>query len=343
MNSGPRVYIRVSLLMLVGILLIWVLYLARSVLWPFVLAILLVYLLSPLVDYLSQKKLPRVLAVLCVYVIFVAALVTIVLVITPGLANSLQQISKELPQYMAKLEEHTAFLKQQYDKLGLPLEWEDLTGQIIEGTKALARWAVDGIGQLFSGIFFLFLSLVVAFYLLKDAKKMKAGLMKLVPQDYREQTSEFVTEVDQALRGYIRGQAIIAAIVGIAIGVGLFLFGVQYAILLGVAAGVFNVVPYLGPVIAIIPALLIGLLREPFSPWVLLWILLLFVGVNQVEAYFLAPHILAREVKLHPVAVIVAIVVGGAALGIVGVLLAIPALAALKSLLKRIVAEKVQS
>jgi len=343
MNSSPRVYIRVSLLMLVGILLIWVLYLARSVLWPFVLAILLVYLLSPLVDYLSQKKLPRVLAVLCVYVIFVAALVTIVLVITPGLANSLQQISKELPQYMAKLEEHTAFLKQQYDKLGLPLEWEDLTGQIIEGTKALARWAVDGIGQLFSGIFFLFLSLVVAFYLLKDAKKMKAGLMKLVPQDYREQTSEFVTEVDQALRGYIRGQAIIAAIVGIAIGVALFLLRVKYAIVLGVAAGVFNVVPYLGPVIAIIPALLMGLLREPFSPWVLLWILLLFVGVNQVEAYFLAPHILAREVKLHPVAVIVAIVVGGAALGIVGVLLAIPALAALKSLLKRIVAEKVQS
>jgi len=118
---------------------------------------------------------------------------------------------------------------------------------------------------------------------------------------------------------------------------------VKYAIVLGVAAGVFNVVPYLGPVIAIIPALLIGLLREPFSPWVLLWILLLFVGVNQVEAYFLAPHILAREVKLHPVAVIVAIVVGGAALGIVGVLLAIPALAALKSLLKRIVAENVQS
>ena len=325
-----------SLLVLSGISLIWILYLARAVLWPFALALFLVYLLTPLVDYLTDKKLPRVAATFCAYIALFSVFALIMLVVIPRLVDAFQEIYSQLPQYIEVTKEYAASLQEKYRGLRFLLEWEELTDWIFQGITALAGKVAESIVRVPWGIFLFIISLIVSFYFLKDAKIIRSSLINYIPKDYQKKVSEFLTDVDKILGGYIRGQLIIAAIIGTSIGVGLFLLRIKYAFVLGTVAGVFNVVPYFGVVISIVPALLLGLIKDPFSPWIFLWVILLFIGVNQVEMYFLAPRILGREVKLHPVAVIFAIVVGGAALGILGVLLAIPALAILKALFIRL-------
>lgn len=340
MKDELKFYAKAGLLILLGALFIWILYMARGVLWPFVLAFLLSYILTPVVEYLCNKKLPRLLAVFLTYTILVAILVLIMLVIIPGLINTLREISGELPRYVDAVKKYMGFLQKRYEQLGLPWEWEELTGQILRGINTLLGKAMANITGIFSGIFLFILSLIVSFYLLKDARKIRGALINYTPKNFQKEVSEFLTEVDKVLGGYVRGQLVIATIVGVSIGIGLFLLNIKYAFLLGIIAGAFNIVPYLGPVIAIIPALLLALTKDPTSAWIFVWIVLLFTGVNQVEALFLSPHILGREVRLHPVAVIFAIIVGGAALGMMGVLLAIPALALLKALFIRLTQKK---
>lgn len=340
MKDELKFYAKAGLLILLGTLFIWILYMARGVLWPFVLAFLLSYILTPVVEYLCNKKLPRLLAVFLTYTILVAILVLIMLVIIPGLINTLREISGELPRYVDAVKKYMGFLQKRYEQLGLPWEWEELTGQILRGINTLLGKAMANITGIFSGIFLFILSLIVSFYLLKDARKIRGALINYTPKNFQKEVSEFLTEVDKVLGGYVRGQLVIATIVGVSIGIGLFLLNIKYAFLLGIIAGAFNIVPYLGPVIAIIPALLLALTKDPTSAWIFVWIVLLFTGVNQVEALFLSPHILGREVRLHPVAVIFAIIVGGAALGMMGVLLAIPVLALLKALFIRLTQKK---
>jgi len=329
-------YIKVSLLILSGISLIWVLYLARGVLWPFALALLLVYLLTPLVDYLTDKELPRVAATFCAYIVLFSIFALIMLVVIPRLVDAFQEISSELPQYIDATKKYAASVQEKYRGLRLLLEREELTDWIFQGIGALTGKVAQSIAGVPAGIFLFILSLIVSFYLLKDARKIRSALINYIPKEYQKEVSEFLTDVDKILGGYMRGQLIIAAVVGTSIGIGLFLLRIKYAFVLGTVAGVFNVVPYFGAVIAITPALLLGLIKDPFSAWTFLWVILLFIGVSQVEMYFLAPRILSRKVRLHPVAIIFAIVVGGAALGILGVLLAIPALAILKALFIRL-------
>lgn len=325
-----------SLLIVSGISVICVLYLARGVLWPFVLALLLVYLLTPLVDYLTDKKFPRVAGTFCAYIVLFSIFTLIMLVVIPRLIDAFQEISSELPQYIDATKKYAASLQEKYRGLRLLLEREELTDWIFQGIGVLTGKVAQSIVKVPAGIFLFILSLIVSFYLLKDARKIRSALTNYIPKEYRKKVSEFLADVDKILGGYIRGQLIIAAIIGISTGIGLFLLRIEYAFVLGTVAGVFNVVPYFGVVVSIIPALSLVLIKDPFSAWTFLWVILLFIGVNQVEMYFLAPRILGREVRLHPVAIIFAIVVGGAALGMLGILLAIPALAILKALFIRL-------
>lgn len=324
------------LLILAGVGCVIVLYLGREVLWPFILAVLLVYILSPVVDFLIERRLPRLLAVACVFLMLLAAFVGLALLIIPGLVGMVQDIAEELPQYGDRLREYSGIVRDYYERLGIPVPWEELTNQLYGAVRALVENIVNGVLKAFSFAFLSILSLIVAFYLLKDGHKVKNALVRHVPAAYQETVGGLLDEFDHILGSYIRAQAIIALIVGASICVGLLIMGIPYAIFLGSLAGVLNVIPYLGPIIAIIPTLFLALFRDPFSGWILLWIILLFIGVNQAEGYFLAPHIIGRRVNLHPVVVMFAMIVGGAVMGISGVLLAIPVVAMIKAVLRRL-------
>lgn len=140
-------------------------------------------------------------------------------------------------------------------------------------------------------------------------------------------------EMDNSLGSFIRGQLLISAIVGVLIAVGLSIIGVDFALIIGLIAGIFNIVPYFGPVIGAIPAVISALLKSPLSA---VYVVILFIVVNQVESSIISPNILGEHVGLHPVTVIFCIISGGYLFGILGVILAVPVTSIIKVTLRYI-------
>jgi predicted PurR-regulated permease PerM len=170
---------------------------------------------------------------------------------------------------------------------------------------------------------YLILTPVLAFYLLRDFPSMGRAIEQVLPPTRRAGTLLFLRRYDQLLGEYLRGQLLVATFVGIATGLGFWIVGFPNAVLLGVVAGIFNIVPYLGLIVSLVPALLIALLTPP------LWLSLIkvagvFFVVQSLDSYFISPKIVGDRVGLHPVWVMFAIIGFASVFGIVGLLLAIP-------------------
>jgi len=226
---------------------------------------------------------------------------------------------------------------------GLELESEDVTAFVTEQIRALQPSWEDAIGlgrgvQTGLAILgYLVLTPVLTFYILRDFPSMQEWVSRLVPRDRREWTLGFLRRYDTLVGEYLRGQVLVALFVGLATGLGFWLVGFPNAVLLGVIAGVFNIVPYLGLVVSLVPALLIAVLTTPI--WLsLLKVMGVFFAVQSLDSYFLSPKIIGDRVGLHPVWVMLAIIAFGSFFGIIGLLLAIPLAVLIKLLIVNMLA-----
>ncbi|MGB4472629.1 MAG: AI-2E family transporter, partial [Limnochordia bacterium] len=196
--------------------------------------------------------------------------------------------------------------------------------QLVEGVaQRIAGILVGIVSQIIS----LLIAPILAFYLLRDLEAIKRRSFMLIPKRYRLTVFKFCKEINRVVDGFIRGQLVNALLVGSLIAAGLALLGIKYAVFIGLLAGVFNIIPYFGPVIGFVPASLFALAKSPLS---VLWVLILFVVVNQLEANVISPKIIGERVGLHPLAVIFAIFAGGELMGIIGMLVAVPAAAVVR-------------
>jgi predicted PurR-regulated permease PerM len=175
---------------------------------------------------------------------------------------------------------------------------------------------------------------VLTFYFLKDGDKICASIRKMIPPGSRHRIFPVARDIDGVLGGFIRGQLIIAAFVGVTSIIALLLIGVDYAILIGVIAGIANIVPYLGPIIGGSLAVLFALLISPFRA---LLVIVVFIGIQQIEGNILEPIIFGNQVGLHPVLVVLALLAGGSLGGILGLLIAVPTAAVIRVVLLAII------
>ena len=152
----------------------------------------------------------------------------------------------------------------------------------------------------------------------------------LIPKRYRLTIYSLAKEINLIIYGFIRGQLVNAGLVGLLISGGLALLGIKYSLFIGLLAGLFDIIPYFGPIIGFIPASVLALAKSPIS---VVWVLVIFVLVNQIEANIISPKIIGERVGLHPLAVIFAIFAGGELMGIIGMLIAVPAAAVVRVLL----------
>ena len=166
--------------------------------------------------------------------------------------------------------------------------------------------------------------------MLRDHEEMRERLFLYIPLEYRTPIKNVLREVNRALNGFFRGQLLISGAVGLLIYIGLSILKVRYALFIGFIAGLFDIIPYFGPIIGFIPAAAFAFLRSPIS---VLWVLAIFVLANQLESSIIAPKIIGDRVGLHPLAVIFAVLVGGELLGITGMLVAVPAASIVRVLL----------
>ncbi len=311
-----------------------IVYTLRAVLPPFLLAAFIAYAVYPAVDALDRQGLGRSWAILLVYALgglLVAGLGTFFL---PTFVAELAGLSDEIPRHLSRVGEALSDLEGRYERLRLPPLLRQAVDanlrRVQDNLLASIGAAVRSVLGLFSQAFTILLAPVIAFYILLDLPRFRRQVELWLPAPSRGQARTLLREMDRVLAGFIRGQALVSGAVGVLSGAGLALAGVPFALVLGLIAALTNLIPYFGPFLGAAPGLL---LAATVSPGTVAKALLVYVIVQQVEAAVLVPRIMGKTVGLHPLALIFSLLVGGTTLGLVGLILAVPAAGLLRVLL----------
>lgn len=308
----------------------------RLVLIALGLAVLIVAVLEPLVSRLESRRIPRWGATAFVYVAFLlpAGIGTWWLV---RLALSqLEQLVAAGPAIVDELEAVAGRAWMWMADAGVPLPAEDPATWVAEHQDTVAEWAVNLVtaATRFTGfLIVLIVAPVLAFYLLVALPRLRSGLLALLPPVRRDQVVEGLGIVGHTFTRFFQGQFLIAVIVGILSTAGLLILGVPYAVLIGAIAGITNLVPFFGPIVGSVPGVILGWAEGGI--WLAVWVTVLFVVVQQFESYVLSPLIVGSTVRLRPFAVILGMVAGGFTAGLLGMILAVPLMGAVKALYVR--------
>ena len=272
------------------------------------LAMVLAYALEPPLA-VASRALPRALAALLIYVLALGALAGGILLLGPALIQQSQALATRLPGYIDHLN-------------GYPnVPGLDVTGTLHGITQAVLRSAVDVAAAVAGGLVDTALVLVLGFWFMVDGRRMRDVATRLFPPPERDKVRFVQDTVSAVLGAYIRGQLAMAAIIGMSAGLGAFLLGVHYPVVIGILAFLFELIPMVGPILASLPAVVISVF-EPFP--LVLYVIAFFVVMQVIENNVLAPRITGGAVGLHPVAALLAIVVGADLGGVVGALFAVP-------------------
>lgn len=332
MTSTPPRWVWFAL----GIVLLLAFFVSVSgILLPFVVGLAVAYLLDPLADRMEAWRLPRWLATSIAIVLFFGLLIGVFIAIAPMLRDQVMGFAQALPAYIDKLRQLIVGL---IDEAGGSRQAETLVQQ--SGGKVV-EWVGAHVGQLLaSGIaFFNLLSLilispVVAFYLLRDWDIIVARIYSWLPRAHLATIRQLLGEIDYALSGFVRGQFLVCMALAVLYAAGWSLLGLNYALVLGLIAGLLAFVPLAGPFFASALAVLVAL-GQFGTDWLKVGLVYgVFVIVQAIEGSILTPNLIGNRVGLHPAWVIFAIFAGGELMGVLGIFLAVP-VAAIVAVLSR--------
>ena len=321
------------------VIALYLAYLLKDVLIPFALGGLLAYALSPVVQLLNSRGLSWKLSVVIVFVAILVFFLSLFIFLVPEVISQFRTLTFQWPQYsetlIEKIIEGLDKLDERYPDSNISQAVESFLTNISPNLQNYLPHVISGIPNLVSilaNIIFLgfIMTPVALYFFMADATKVRRSLVRLFPPSRRREYIALLREIDQVLGGFIRGRALIALFVGTCASVGLALMKIDFALAIGVIAGIVEVVPYLGPVLGAIPAIILAATK---SPWLVLGVILLFGGINFVEGIFISPQLLGKETGLHPLTVLFALAVGGKLYGALGLIIAIPVAGILKGLL----------
>ncbi|KAE9636914.1 AI-2E family transporter [Defluviitalea raffinosedens] len=344
-----------------------------SILSPFFLGVVIAYLLDPLVElyqknlvdplnlkYSNKKKFPkkinskdynkkantRTISTLLTYITVISIILLVLLLFSSSIGNkksfrNVDNLVDIIRAYTQSFNNMVYNIQQKLDSIGFLQETEEtiqeLSGKLGNIVQSITTKVIEGITKAGNHVVNFAMAMVIAFYLLKD----KAGFINLMnrllkiilPERILKSGERLWKDIDYVLSGYIRGQLTDSLIMGILIGVSVAIIGIDFPIIIGIIAGIANVIPYFGPIIGMIPAALMGLISD--NPMKALYAVITLLILQQIDGAIIAPKIVGESVDVHPVAIVVALAVGGSLFGILGMLLAVPAAAFLKLLLVR--------
>ena len=309
------------------------LYLLRSILLPFVAGMAVAYFLDPVCDRLEAGRLSRTLATTVVTFVFLLLVLLALLLVVPTLASQIASLIERLPTYMetlrGQLEQLVAFIELRLDTETL----ERLRGVAADSSQFAFRWATKLLGEVVSGgvalanlASLLFITPIVAFYLLRDWDRMIAKIDSWLPRPQADTIRQCLRDIDATLAGFVRGQGTVCVVLAIFYAIGLTASGLEFGLVIGLLAGLLSFIPFVGAGVGLVAS--VGLAIVQFDDWLRVGIVagVFFLG-QALEGNFLTPKLVGERVGLHPVWVIFALLAGGALFGFVGVLLAVPAAA----------------
>lgn len=335
-------------LWLAGGLVIYLLYLLREILLPFVLSGVLIYLMAPAVHFLVQPRgrlqLSRGLAVVLVYLGTLVCLALIFVLVLPPLYTEFLRITQQVPIEISRFRTdtlpHWLEIAEKFNaRYEMNLDIEKFLDQSLDNLADIARHQIEILPHRLQFIIEKFMSTLTTFlvvfivtaFVLVDLPKIKVRLYNLIPASYRPTLLTLLNEMDKDLSGTIRGQLMICLINGVLTTGALLILQVKFAVTIGFIAGIFSLIPVFGALISTIPAVLIGLTQ---SVGTALSIVVLIAIIHLLEANVLNPKILGHTVELHPAIIVFSILVGEHFFGALGLLFAVPVAAILRSILK---------
>mgnify|MGYP001812481410 FL=1 len=344
MTNDSRNWFLLALLILFG----WLVYRLAPVITPFAVSAGLAYLGDPLVDRLERRKffkwpINRTVSVVFVFALMVAVIGLLLLIVIPLLANQVRHLVERIPEITEWF--FSTALPWVQARLGLDLfsfdsvdvvetareYWKEagtavlgVLGSVSRGGQAAMTWLMN-----------LVLIPVVTFYLLRDWDKLVAGIRHLLPRSVEPVVNQVAREIDEVLGAFIRGQLLVMVALGVIYALGLWAIGLDLAFIIGLGAGLLSIVPYLGAFLGVFAAIIAALFQFQDLLHVVL-VLVVFGAGQSLESMFLTPKLVGDRIGLHPVTVIFAVLAGGQLFGFLGILLALPAAAALNVLVRHI-------
>jgi len=312
----------------------WVAWKVAVIFPPLILAGAIVFILNPLISLLQRRGIPRVAGVALTYFGFMALVVLIGLVMWPAVHDQGENLGDRWPSIRTKME---TWVDDRAESVkGTPFEFDrQKVTEAFSTTDVSVRDQIDRVAKVgvkvFHALLVIILTPIFAFYLLVDLPHLRQVADGLIPAAARPEVHVLARRMNAAVGGFFRGQLVVALIVGIMVSIGLLVIGLPFWLLIGMVAGFFNMIPLVGPYIGGIPALVIALTTK--EPLTALWVILIMVTVQQIDNHFISPLVMQRVVKLHPVLVMLALLLGGTLGGFFGLLVAVPTAAILKILM----------
>ncbi|MHB1420866.1 MAG: AI-2E family transporter [Bacillota bacterium] len=336
-----------------------------SLLSPLIIALVIAYLLHPLVSWIDlilkhikplsvaagkndrYQHLRRTLSVLITYLAVLSVLVLFIFSLYVLISGSLPR-HLNLNSMILSISNYTQTYHELFGQLTNYLQTSGLPENLKSNLLVYARETQIFIGEAITGLFSslqqfgnnlldILLGFVIAFYLLKDIEYFKnlyhecTGL--IFNRRHDEKLTVLLGEINEVVAKFIRGQLLVASIVGVTSSIALYLIGLEFAVLVGMTAGLFNIIPYVGPIIGAVIAVIVGLISG--SPLKALLAVIALLVVQQLDSTIISPKIVGDSVGLHPVFIILSIVIGGSLFGLVGMLIAVPITGIIKLLLNR--------
>ncbi len=299
-----------------------------DILLPFFISAILAYLISPLIDVISNRlHIKRIHAISLFFVLFFALILVVIVTVIPKTINSVSAFQQNLPRYTKMVKNTYTDLEKAYPKQMAMIKdkniIEKIEGYVTTYASNLVSNLPNMVSQIFSIVSILAVLPFITFFYLLDAHKLKRFIYELIPNKYFELYINLTFRFNKQLSGYVSGQFLEASVVGVLSFLGLWLLHVNYFWAIGAFAGLANLIPYVGPVAGAIPAILISVFQYG-SLNLILPIIILFALIQFIDNMFVQPLVLGKSVDMHPLLIMFAVIVGGKIGGVLGMLLAVP-------------------
>ncbi|RWH64412.1 MAG: AI-2E family transporter, partial [Mesorhizobium sp.] len=341
---------QIAFWLIVAVLLALFLYVFSGILLPFVAGMVLAYFLDPVADRLQRLGLSRLMATVVILIAFVVVVVLAFVILVPVLATQMADFARKLPEYLTRLQS----LITSFDPKWLEQRFGVNAASLREGLNSLLTTGFGLLTTVFTSIWSSGVALVsvvslfvvtpvVAFYMLLDWDRMVAVVDSWVPRDYVETVRALARDINTATAGFVRGQGTLCLVLGAMYATGLTLTGLNFAILIGFFAGLISFIPYVGSLTGLVLA--VGVAFVQFWPdWTMIVAVVCVFFVGQfIEGNILQPRLVGKSVGLHPVWLMFALFAFGALFGFVGLLIAVPASAAIAVLVRFAIARYLES
>lgn len=319
-SISTETIIRIIIILLAAVFI----YLIQDVLALFFIAIILSAAFDPTIDWLQNRRIPRALSIIGVYILFFLIVGGAVYLLSGPIFEQIKDMSKAFPEFYGKIQAGWHSISG-IEQIATPQNISNTISSSIGGiTKGLttATTSIFGIlTSIFGGIIGFFLILVIAFYLTVEEQGMKKFVANLVPNGRRLQVIKIITDIQHRMGYWLRGQLILSVVIFMMVYVALSLLNVKYALILALVAGIFEIIPFLGPLLSAVPAVFFAFAQ---SLAMALIVALVYLLIQQVENHLIVPKVMGKTTGLSPLIVILSLLTGARLAGIVGALLAVP-------------------